>query len=262
GPQHVSAQPPAAARTELAMHAVQDDTLERHAQLGHLGREVLGIAQALLLRPAHQDEGGLPAAQYLVRPVDPTLKVLEELAHAREEIRYLGERGDARRLLETAEEKPGRPVHGPQRGPSRREVRAQEPADDLPVEKIADAAWCLQEVEGVARGWRVDDDQVVAPALHQHAELLDRHVLVRAGEALREMLIERVGEDPGTRLGGGVPLDQRIPGALLVEHEGDEAAARYGPFCCHAVEGDLPLARTQRLPPERVGQPAGAAARE
>src|SRR2546425_300947 len=101
------------------------------AQLGHLRREVFGIAQDLFLRATHQDEGGLPAAQHLVGAIDPALEVLEELAHAREEIRYLRQRRDPRRLLEASEKEPRRPVHGAERGPAGGEVGPQEPADDL-----------------------------------------------------------------------------------------------------------------------------------
>ena len=78
-----------------------------------------------------------------------------------------------------------------------------EPVHDAAVEEVGDALRRLEEVERVARRRRVDDDQVVAPAGVQLAELLDGHVLLRAGEALRQVLVEAVVEDALAHLGDG-----------------------------------------------------------
>src|SRR2546430_5110037 len=145
--------PAAAAGTELGVHAVQDDALQRHAQGRHLAREVFGVAEHLLLRARDEDQRRARRAQDLVGTVDARLEVLEEPAHAREEIRYLGERGYARRLLEAPEEKPRRPIHRAERGPPRGEVGADEPLDDLPVEEVGDPARRLEEVERAPGRW-------------------------------------------------------------------------------------------------------------
>src|SRR5207253_727035 len=104
-------------------------------------------------------------------------------------------RRDAGRLLELAEEKSGRAVHRFRRNPAAREVRHHQPADEAAIEELADALWRLEEVERVLRRRRVEDDQVIGAALDEHAELLDRHVLVRAREALREIQIKSIAED-------------------------------------------------------------------
>src|SRR5438128_1917124 len=189
--------------------------------------------------------------------VDAGLEVLEEPAHAREEVRDLGERRDARRLLEAAEQEARGAVHGAQRGPARREVGAHEPLDDLAVEEVGDPPRGFEEIERVARRRGVDHDQVVAAALGQPAELLDRHVLVRAGEALREVLVEVVGEDAVAGLGRRVALDERVPGALLVEHHRGERALRGEALRAEVLGGDVPLLAAERFEAEGAGEPAG-----
>ncbi len=72
---------------------------------------------------------------------------------------------------------------------------------------------------------RVDHDQVVVAALREHAQLFDRHVLLGAREGLRQVLVEAIGEDAIARLGRRMALDERVPGALLVEHHGGKRAA-------------------------------------
>src|SRR5439155_3128597 len=248
---------PAAGGTELGVDAVQHHALERHAQRGHLAREVLRVAQHLLLGTRDEDEPGPRRAQDLVGAVDARLEVLEEPAHVREEVRDLGQRRDAGGLLEAAKQKAGGAVHGAQRRPARREVRAHEPFDDLAVEEVGDPARGLEEVERVARRRGVDHDQVVAAALGQRAELLDRHVLVRAREALREVLVEPVGEDAVARLGRRVPLDEGIPRPLLVEHHRGERALRREALGAEVLGRDVAFPAAERREAERAGEPAG-----
>src|SRR6185295_5846485 len=152
---------------------------------------------------------------HLIGALDPWLEVLEQSAHAREEVRYLRERRHAGGLLEPAEQKTGRAIHGAQRRPAGREVGLHEPLDDLAIEEVPDPPGRLEEIEGMARRGGVHDDEIVAAALGEHAQLLDRHVLLRAGEGPREVLVEAVGEDTITRLGRRVALDERVPGPLL-----------------------------------------------
>ncbi|TMA66610.1 MAG: hypothetical protein E6J68_07505, partial [Deltaproteobacteria bacterium] len=93
------------------MHPVQHHALERHVERGHLARQVLGVTQHLLLGARDEDEGRARRTQDLMGAVDAGLEVLEEPAHAREEVRDLGERRDARRLLEAAEQEARGAVH-------------------------------------------------------------------------------------------------------------------------------------------------------
>ena len=102
----------------------------------------------------------------------------------------------------------------------------------------------------MARRRRVDDDQVVLAALGEHAELLDRHVLVRAREALREVLVEAVLQDPLAHLGeahGARPARPRRPS--------DRASARRA---CRAARG--PARRGSRRDLARPRCPSAAQA--
>jgi hypothetical protein len=108
-------------------------------------------------------------------------------------------------------------------------------------------------VERVAGRRRVDDDQVVAIAGVQLGQLLDRHVLLRAGEAARQVLVETVAEDALADLRRRrVALDQRVPGALLIEHHGGERAAhRPEPLSLEHVGRDLTRLATEGGEAER-----------
>ena len=62
----------------------------------------------------------------------------------------------------------------------------------------------VEEVERVARGRSVEDEEVVAALLVDLEELLHRHVLLRAGQGVGELAVDAVLEDPvaGLRVRG------------------------------------------------------------
>ena len=61
----------------------------------------------------------------------------------------------------------------------------------------------VEEVERVAGRRRVEHEQVVAALLVQLVELLHRHVLLRAGHGVRELLVDAVREDGVARRSSG-----------------------------------------------------------
>ena len=106
----------------------------------------------------------------------------------------------------------------------------------------------VEEVERVAGRRRVEHEQVVAALLAQLVELLHRHVLLRAGHRVGQLLVDAVGEH---RVAGAlvrrVPVDQLVEGALGVEHHRPQLAVHAG------VDAALLVAQLGQ--PERVGQP-------
>ena len=106
----------------------------------------------------------------------------------------------------------------------------------------------------------VDDDEVPPRAgapvgahlLVELAELLHRHVLLRAREGARDRLVEGVGEDLLRLLGGGVGDDDLVERPLHVEHHRVEGAAGRG------VDAGDGSGRVVELgQPHRLGEPAG-----
>ena len=72
---------------------------------------------------------------------------------------------------------------------------------------------------------RVEDEQVVAVLGVELEQLLHRHVLLRAGERGRELLVDAVVEDPVARLlVGGVLAHHLVEGRLGVEHHRPQLA--------------------------------------
>ena len=111
----------------------------------------------------------------------------------------------------------------------------------------------LQEVQRVAAGRGVQHQQVVAPLLVQLVELLHRHVLLRAGHRVGELLVDRVGQHRVARgLVGRVGVHELVEGALGVEHHRPQLAG-----AGEGVELHPGLLVAQLGQPQRVGQPAG-----
>ena len=226
------------------MHAVEDHGAQRHRELRHLAAEVLRLGQHLLLGRRHEHEGRLLRAQQLVdrraraasKPSNsPLIDVKNSeistsaetpVASSRRRSRMPAVRFTKRIVAQPAEKY----------GLTNQRITCRSRKSAMPLRR-------LEEVERMAGRRRVDDDQVVAAAGVQLGELLDRHVLLRAGEALRQVLIEAVGEDALAHLRGRrVALDQLVPGALLVEHHGARACRRRRASTVHAPR--LPSART------------------
>ena len=82
--------------------------------------------------------------------------------------------------------------------------RRRQPAQEPSAEELLHALGGVEEVERVAGGWGVDDDQVVAAGRVQLVQPLHGDVVVALDEAGGDVLVERVGEDgvAGAVVGG------------------------------------------------------------
>ena len=123
----------------------------------------------------------------------------------------------------------------------------------------------VEEVEGVARRRRVEDEQVVVAALVDLVELLHRHVLLRAGERARDLPVDPVVEDPlAGLLVGSVALDHLVEGRLRVEHHRPELARRPGrrPPRSKSAGSTCALGVAELVEAERVGEPLGRVDRQ
>ena len=113
---------------------------------------------------------------------------------------------------------------------------------------------------GASRKSSADRDGGVSTTIRSHssagaqlAQLLHRHVLLRAGEGRAHRLVERVGEDLRGPLRVGVREHDLVEGPLHVEHHGVQlAAAGLGVDALDLARGVVQLGQAQRL-----GQPAG-----
>ena len=109
----------AAAAAELVVHAVHDHALQRHAQLAP------SCCARYSASPSTCSSGLVTSTNAVSAPRSTSyarstrlVEVLEEAAHAGEEVGDLGERRDAGRLLDAAEEEARGAVHGAQRRPA------------------------------------------------------------------------------------------------------------------------------------------------
>ena len=94
-----------------------------------------------------------------------------------------------------------------------------EPAQQPAGEEVGHALRRVEEVEGVAGGWRVDDDQVEAARGVQLVQALHRDVVVALHEPARDVLVDRVGQDGVAGLGvGRVAAHEVVPRLAGVEH--------------------------------------------
>ena len=111
----------------------------------------------------------------------------------------------------TAERDRGAAPGDPRREPGRPHEDAQRAA----LDELGQAARRVEEVERVAGRRRVEDEQVEAALGVQLEELLHRHVLLRAGEGVGDLLVDAVVRAPGRgtprRAPGGRPARRRSP---------------------------------------------------
>ena len=120
----------------------------------------------------------------------------------------------------------------------------------------------VEEVQRGPRRRRVDDDEVppraavVVPVradlLVELAELLHRHVLLRARERAGDRLVEGVREDLVGLLGGRVGDDDLVERPLHVEHHRVERATGRRVDVVHRPRGVVELGEAHRL-----GEPPG-----
>ena len=104
-------------------------------------------------------------------------------------------------------------------------------------------------------GRRVEDEQVEAAFAVQLEELLHRHVLLRAGQRVGDLLVDAVVEDAVARLlVGGLAGDQLVEGRLRVEHHRPELALHLDPLLREERRVDLLGLVAELLQAERVGE--------
>src|SRR5262249_57000268 len=133
---------------------------------------------------------------------DALRPLLEAVVHAvegQEELRQIGQEAEAERAVEDPERERARLRRDLEREAPRVEVRLQEPAERARVEEAQEPIRRLQEVERVAGGRSVEDDEVEALVRRELEQLLHRHVLVTAGEGGGDVLVEAVLEDAPLR---------------------------------------------------------------
>jgi hypothetical protein len=153
----------------------------------------------------------------------------------------------ARRLLEQAEAEA-----------AGRERRVDQHLDDPALEELDQPLGRLEEVEGVLRGRRVDDDQIVLVALPHLVDLLHRRVLDAARQRLRSVLVERVLQDPLARLAAlGESVNEIVEGALHVEHHRRQLSRLAHAESPQRVALERLGLVAERLDAERVGQAPG-----
>src|SRR5690606_3382056 len=131
------------------------------------------------------------------------------------------------------------------------------------AEEVENAAGRVQEIEGVLRGGRVEDEHLPTPAGVEFVELLGRDVFLRAGEAGRERLVEAVAKDGVPVLGGDRAGDELVPRSLQVEHHRPQLAGSVGQLHSSGLVAELGQAQRVGEATRRVDrQHDGALARE
>src|SRR4051812_13440324 len=183
--------------------------------------EELGLPNRDVLERADDDERRAAVVQqavYGARPFDEAvvhrLEEHEELGDVLQELRAQDAVGD---LVEG----PGGEVD------DTRPRRCRQPAQEAAAEEVGHVLGRLEEVNGVPRRGRVDDDEVVVAARVDLVEALHGDVVVALHEASRQVLVERVLEDAlRRRLVGSVEVDEGVPRLLGVEHGRPQLAAR------------------------------------
>ena len=191
----------------------------------------------------------LEGAGHGVGPLD------EAVVHRLEEDEELG---DVLQELR-AEDAVGHRVEGPRRRVDEPGlVRQDQPAQQAAGEEVGHALGRLEEVDGVAGGRGVHDDQVVAARGVDLVQPLHGDVVVALDELAGDVLVERVGQDGLAGRGvGGVGAHQGVPRLLGVEHGGPQLAAGLHPGCGEQLVGHAGLDVAELLEAEGVGQAAG-----
>ena len=240
-----------------AVHAVDDQSGQRHRLLLEPLDEVAGLPQGVALRCGDDDESGAGGLEQVVgglrplpEPAEHRLERADELRHVLEHLRTDDLGDDAGEEVEPGADDPEVGLAAGLRG-------GEQDADHAPVEERREPLRGVEEVQGRARRRGVHDDQVVVAAGLELAELLHRHVLLRAGEGAGQRLVEGVLQDLGRLVALGVGQDDLVEGPLHVEHHRVERAAAGRVDALDAAGGVVQLGQAHRL-----RQPLGRVDRE
>ena len=184
--------------------------------------KVDGLRDRLTLRSADHQEAGLGIGQEFIDPLGPLAKSAQHAAEGLKELRQVLEYLHAGDAAQNGEHHRGSAAEDPHAQAG----WAHEDLEGASLDELHQAAWRFEEVERVA-AWRgVEHQQVVAGLRMELEQLLHRHVLLRAGEGGRELLVDPVPEDPvPALLVGGVAAHQLVEGGLRVEHHRPQLTA-------------------------------------
>ncbi len=195
--------------------AVDDEAAEWHARVGQLAVEMDRLLGGVVPRRGHDQERRGGVLEQRADAVRALHEAVDHPAQRAEEHRQVLQQVDAGDALEQREHHPRAAAEDL----AAQARRAQEHADRAPAEEALQPLRRVEEVERVARRRRVEHQQVVVALLVELVQLGDRGELLRAGHRAGELLVDPVGEHlvAGPLVGGEV-LDQRVEGALGVEH--------------------------------------------
>jgi hypothetical protein len=183
------------------------------------------------------------------RPLDEAvvhgLEQEEELPDVLQELRAENAIGDRVEGLRGVVEDPGA-------------SRGREPPQEAAAEELRHPIRRFEEVDGVAGGRGVHDDQVVATAGVDLIEPFHGDVVVALDELAGDVLVERVGQD-GLEGGlvGRVQAHQVVPAGLRVQHRGEQPTSGLDAGVGEGRAGDLALDVAERLEAQGVGQALG-----
>ena len=236
------------------MHPVEHQAGQRHLLLGQTPGEERGLAQRVRFGYGDHDEGCALRLQQLVRGVGAFPEAAEHGVKGVHEGLHVREQSRAEQLAQSAghqAESAGQQLECAEAADlGRRRQNLDEPA----VQEGAEPVRRVQEVQRGAARRGVDHDQVPLAVRVQLAQLLHRHVLLRAGEARGQRLVEGVRHDLlGAALVGVFEHDV-VERALHVQHHRVQPAPGRCVDALDRTRGVVQLGQAQRLrePPCRV----------
>ena len=177
------------------MHAVGDERARLDPEAAQDAREIVRLADTHRIGGGDDEKSALVVAQDLLGRQTALAERREEALECGREVHQLRH--------EPFAERAGEHLHGEVAGAVFEALKetalllvgvADEKSRDLVREERGQAGWCVEEVERVDRGRRIEDDEVIAAVLHQAKQLLHGHVFVGAAELARDDLIEAVLE--------------------------------------------------------------------
>ena len=176
-----------------------------------------------------------------------------------EELLQVGEQVEADQALEDPEHHPGAAAGDLHPDPG----RLHEHLHRLALDELGQAARGVEEVERVAARRGVEHQQVEAALRVQLEQLLHRHVLLRPGQRVGDLLVDAVREDPlAGLLVGGVAAHELVEGRLGVEHHRPQLPLHLDPLALDQGRVDAPCLIAELLEAERVGEALGRVDRQ
>jgi hypothetical protein len=207
-------------------HPVGHDASQGYAERLEPVEELHGLLGGLPFGAGDQDEGGCGSQQEGTDVAGARSKALRHALERQQELGQVLDEADARQPLDHLEDPARAALEQSEPEATGRERGVDQHVDEPAVEELEQALGRLEEVEGVLCGRGVDDDQVEAATFGQLVDLLHRGVLHAPCQRVRDVLIDRVREDPLTRLVALCEaVHQIVEGALHVEHHGPQRPA-------------------------------------